>query len=260
MRWIRNLTAALLAAALGVGCGWFPKTDPTVDWSAQKLYTEAKASLTSGDYEQAIRYFGLLEARYPFGRYAQQAQLEIAYAYYKYDEPDAAIAAADRFIQLYPRHPNVAYAYYLKGLANYNRGRGLVERYVPQDPSERDPGTALQSFQDFSELIKRFPDSKYAKDAAQRMLFLRNNLAQHEVHVANYYMRRRAYVAAANRAKYVIENYQRTPAVPEALVIMAKAYKLLGLDQLSDDALRVLRLNFPDHPGIAQVENLAVKN
>ncbi len=259
MRWIRNLTAALLAAALGTGCGWFPKADPTVDWSAQKLYTEAKASLTAGDYEQAIRYFGLLEARYPFGRYAQQAQLEIAYAYYKYDEPDAAIAAAERFIQLYPRHPNVAYAYYLKGLANYNRGRGLVERYVPQDPSERDPGTALQSFQDFSELIKRFPDSKYAKDATQRMLFLRNNLAQHEVHVANYYLRRRAYVAAANRAKYVIENYQRTPAVPEALVIMAKSYKLLGLDQLSDDALRVLRLNFPDHPGIAEVQELVVK-
>ncbi len=244
---------------MGAGCGILPKADPTVDWSAQKLYTEAKASLTSGDYEQAIKYFRLLEARYPFGRYAQQAQLEVAYAHYKYDEPEAAIAAADRFIQLYPRHPNVAYAYYLKGLANYNRGKGLVERYLPQDPSERDPGAALQSFRDFSELIKRYPDSKYAKDAAQRMVFLRNNLAQHEVHVASYYLRRRAYVAAANRAKYVIENYQRTPAVPEALVIMAKAYKLLGLDQLSNDALRVLRLNFPDHPGIAQVENLVVK-
>ncbi len=259
MRWIRNLLPVLLAVAMGAGCGIFPKADPTVDWSAQKLYTEAKASLTSGDYEQAIKYFRLLEARYPFGRYAQQAQLEVAYAHYKYDEPEAAIAAAERFIQLYPRHPNVAYAYYLKGLANYNRGKGLVERYVPQDPSERDPGAALQAFQDFSELIKRYPDSKYAKDAAQRMVFLRNNLAQHEVHVANYYLRRRAYVAAANRAKYVIESYQRTPAVPEALVIMAKAYKLLGLDQRSNDALRVLRLNFPDHPGIAEVENVVVK-
>ncbi len=258
MCWIRNLILVLLATATAAGCGLLPKEDPTADWSAQKLYTEAKASLSSGDYEQAITYFEYLEARYPFGRYAQQAQLEIAYAYYKYDEPESAIAAAERFIQLYPRHPNVAYAYYLKGLANYNRGKGFVERYVPQDPSERDPGAALQAFQDFSELIKRFPDSKYAKDAGQRMVYLRNNLAQHEVHVADYYMRRRAYVAAANRGKHVIENYQRTPAVPDALVVMAKAYKQLGLNDLSDDALRVLRLNYPDHPGIAQVENLVV--
>lgn len=260
MYWIRNLIVILLAAAVGAGCGLLPKDDPTADWSAQKLYTEAKTSLSSGDYEQAIKYFEFLEARYPFGRYAQQAQLEIAYAYYKYDEPESAIAAADRFIQLYPRHPNVAYAYYLKGLANYNRGKGMVERYLPQDPSQRDPGAALQSFQDFSELIKRFPDSKYSKDAGQRMVYLRNNLARHEVHVADYYMRRGAYIAAANRGEYVIENYQRTPAVPDALVIMATAYKLLGLDQLSNDALRVLRLNYPDHPGIAQVENLVVKN
>ncbi len=256
---IRHVTAVLLLAVAVSGCGLLPANDPTADWSAQKLYTEAKAALNSGDYETAIQYYEYLEARYPFGRYAQQAQLEIAYAYYKYEEPDAAIAAADRFIQLYPRHPNVPYAYYLKGIANYNRGKGKVERYVPQDPSERDPGSALHAFQDFSELVKRFPDSKYAKDARQRMVFLRNNLAQYEVHVANYYFRRGAYVAAANRGKHVIENYQRTPAVPEALVVMAKAYKQLGLEDLSNDALRVLKANYPNNPGIAEVENLVVK-
>ncbi len=260
MHWMRGLIVILLAAVALAGCAFFQQAeDQTAGWSAQKLYSEARAALSATDYETAIKYYEFLEARYPFGKYAQQAQLEIAYAYYKYDEADSAIAAADRFIQLYPRHPSVDYAYYLKGLANYNRGKGFVERYIPQDPSERDPGAALQSFQDFSELVKRFPDSKYSKDAAQRMLFLRNNLAKHEIHVADYYMRRRAYVAAVNRANYVIENYQRTPAVPDALVIMATAYKYLEMDQLSDDALRVLRLNYPDHPGIAQVENLVVK-
>ncbi len=260
MHWMRGFIVILLAAVALAGCAFFQKAeDQTAGWSAQKLYSEARAALSATDYETAIKYYEFLEARYPFGKYAQQAQLEIAYAYYKYDEPDSAIAAADRFIQLYPRHPSVDYAYYLKGLANYNRDKGFVERYIPQDPSERDPGAALQSFQDFSELVKRFPDSKYSKDAAQRMLFLKNNLAKHEIHVADYYMRRRAYVAAVNRANYVIENYQRTPAVPDALVIMATAYKYLHLDELSDDALRVLRLNFPNHPGIAQVENLVVK-
>ncbi len=260
MHLMRGLFLVLLVAIAGAGCAWFATAeDETAGWSAQKLYAEARASLNGGDYETAIKYYEFLEARYPFGRYAQQAQLEIAYAYYKYDEPDSAIAAADRFIQLYPRHPSVDYAYYLKGLANYNRGKGFVERYIPQDPSERDPGAALQSFQDFSELVKRFPDSKYSKDAAQRMLFLKNNLAQHEVHVADYYMRRGAYVAAVNRANYVIENYQRTPAVPDALVIMATGYKYLELDELSNDALRVLRLNFPNHPGIKKVEKLVVE-
>ncbi len=249
----------LLAWAIG-GCSLLPdKVDETADWSAQKLYSEAHAAVGEGDYEKAIKYFESLESRYPFGKYAQQAQLELAYSYYKTDEPDSAIAAADRFIKMYPQHPHVDYAYYLKGLANFNRGGGIVERYLPQDASQRDPGSALQSFQDFSELVKRFPGSKYAKDSTQRMLYLRNNLAEHEVHVADYYMRRGAYLAAANRARYVIENYDRTPAVPEALVIMAKAYKVLKLDDLSRDALRVLKLNYPDHPGIAEVEKLTVK-
>jgi len=153
----------------------------------------------------------------------------------------------------------VDYAYYLKGLANFNQSKGLWERYLPQDPTQRDPGAARQSFQDFAELANRFPSSKYTQDATQRMAYLRNNLAQYEVNVAKYYMKREAYVAAANRAKYVVENYPRTPAVPDALGVMARAYKIMGIDDLSADALRVLELNQPNHPDIAEVKGLVVK-
>jgi outer membrane protein assembly factor BamD len=251
--------SGLLATFMLSGCSLIPEQiDVTKDWSASKFYAEAKKALGEGDYEEAIKYYEILEARYPFGKYAQQAQIEIAYAYYKYDEPESALAAADRFIKLYPRHPNIDYMYYLKGLVNFNAGRDLISKYLPQDPTQRDPGTARASFDDFTILLKRYPQSKYVKDARQRMIFLRNNLAEYEIHVANYYMRRDAYVAAANRAKYVVENYQRTTAVPKGLAIMAKAYRLLGLQDLADDSLRVLRLNYPDHPEIARIEAIPV--
>jgi outer membrane protein assembly factor BamD len=256
----RRLACGLLVGLLALvgGCGLLPEQkDETADWSAQKLYSEARSALNDGEYAQAVKYYESLEARYPFGKYAQQAQLEIAYAYYKDEEPDSALAALDRFIKLNPRHPNVDYAYYLKGLVNFNRGQGLVERYLPQDPAARDPGSALDAFEDFSTLVRLYPSSPYAADATQRMLYLRNNLASHELQVAEYYLRREAYVAAANRAKYVIENYPRAPAVPQALVVLAKAYRSMGLVDLADDAVRVLRLNYPDHPGIAEVERLA---
>ena len=247
----------LLVSLLVAGCEmWGRKPDPTKNWSAKQLYSAAKLRLDNGDYETAIDYYGKLESRYPFGSLAQQALLETAYAYYKSDEPASAIAAADRFLRLHPRHANADYAYYLKGLANFNRGRNLLDVVLPQDPSARDPGAATQAFRDFEELVSHFPDSRYAADATQRMVYLRNTVAQHEIHVARYYMRRRAYVAAANRARHVVERFQGTPAVPEALVIMATAYKVLLLDDLSEDALRVLELNHPGHPGIAKVKNL----
>lgn len=249
----------MLMSTLMTGCSWFgEKPDITKDWSAARLYSAAKERLENKDYEQAIDYYEKLEARYPFGPHSQQAQLDIAYAYYMNDEPASAVAAADRFIKLHPRHPNVDYAYYLKGLANYVKTGGLLSRIVTRDYSKRDTGAALEAFQDFNELTRRFPNSKYAQDAAQRMLFLKNTLAMHEVHVANYYLSRAAYVAAANRARYVVENYQRTPAVPDALVILAKSYKAMRLPNLSEDAVRVLELNYPDHPGIQEVAELDV--
>lgn len=257
-RVLRSLSIIALGIALA-GCSWFgEKPDVTKDWSAQRLYSAAKERLENDDYEQAIDYYEKLEARYPFGPHSQQAQLDLTYAYYKNDEAAAAVAAADRFIKLHPRHPNVDYAYYMKGLANYVKTGGLMSRIWQKDYSKRDTGAAMEAFRDFTELTRRFPNSKYAQDAAQRMLFLKNTLAMHEVHVANYYMSRGAYVAAANRARYVVENYQRTPAMPDALVILAKSYKAMKLPDLSKDAVRVLELNYPDHPGIQEVAELDV--
>jgi outer membrane protein assembly factor BamD len=255
----RFCTIVLLAALVG-GCALFGgKEDETKGWSAEKLYHAARERMESGYYDGAIQYYEALQANFPFGEYAQQSQLELAYSYYKTEETESAIAACDRFIKLYPTHPNLDYAFYLKGLSNFNRGKGLTQRFLPTDPSQRDPGAALRSFQDFGELIKRFPESRYLADAQQRMVYLRNLLAQHEVNVANYYMRRGAYVAAANRAQYVIENYQQTPSMPEALVVLTRAYKVLELEDLAADAMRVLELNYPDHPGLAEVRRVTVE-
>lgn len=256
----KKFTIAILICLSLTACSHFRnKSDSTEDWSADRLYSEAKGALDSGNYSKAIDYYGKLEGRFPFGVYGQQALLDLAYAYYKNDDTDQAVSTADRFIKLYPQNTHVDYAYYLKGLANFNRGKGFTENYLPIDAAQRDPGSALQAFQDFSEMVRQFPDSDYAEDARQRMVYLRNQLADHEVNVANYYMRRSAYVAAVNRARYVVEKYPRTPAVPDALVIMAKAYKIMGMNDLSDDALRVLELNYPNHPGIYEVRGLVVQ-
>jgi outer membrane protein assembly factor BamD len=235
------------------GCSLLPEVaDETAGWSAQKLYSEAKDALNDGNYERAVKLFETLEARYPYGRYAQQAQIEVAYAYYKDQEPISAIAAADRFIKLHPNHPNVDYVYYLKGLVNFNDDTGILGRLsmlglrAEQDMSERDPRAARESFLAFKELVTRFPDSKYTPDAVARMKHLVNSLASHEVHVAKYYLKREAWVAAANRAKEVLKTYPEAPALEEALAIMVFSYDKLKLDDLRDDAQRVLSLNFPN--------------
>ena len=249
-----RIVLALLWLASVSGCALLPdENDETKDWSASKLYSEAKSALSDGSYDQAIKYYEKLDARYPFGRYAQQAEIEIAYAYYKSGEPTSAIAALDRFIKTYPRHPNLDYVYYLRGLVNFNQGMNIVERYLPIDYSQRDPAATRQSFQDFGEVIRRFPDSKYAADAHQRMVYLRNNLAQYEIHVAQHYLQKGAYLAAANRGKYVVEHYQQTPAVADALQIMAQAYQAMGMNDLANDALRVLQKSYPNHPAPAGV-------
>ena len=232
----------LFALALG-GCSMFEEKDETVDWSQQKLFTEATDEMHAGNYERAIKYYETLESRYPFGKYAHQAQINLAYAYYRFSEPESALAAADRFIKLHPQHPATAYAYYLRGLVNFNRSLSFIDRFLPTDASQRDPGAALDSYKDFSEVVSKFPNSEYAADSAQRMLYLRNNLARHEVNVARYYMKRGAFLAAANRAEYVVQNYQRTPALRDALELMIAAYGKLGMTDLEQDARRVLALN-----------------
>jgi len=238
---------AVIAALLLGGCGSMPEQiDTTAGWNAQRLYSEAKTFMNEGAYEQAIKLFEKLEARYPYGRYAQQAQIEVAYAQYKSGEPALAIAAADRFIKLHPNHPNADYAYYLKGLATFNEDLGLLAGLSNQDLSERDPKGAQESFDTFGQLVKRFPESRYAEDAGQRMQYLVNSLAAHEVHVARYYYRRGAYVAAINRARTAIETYPQAPAAEEALFVLVKSYDTLGMTELRDDADRVMRKNFPN--------------
>ncbi|MDO9450900.1 MAG: outer membrane protein assembly factor BamD [Rugosibacter sp.] len=228
------------------GCGILPdEIDETAKWSAQKLYTSAKEAISEGGYDLGIKYFEKLESRFPYGQYAQQAQLEVAYAYYKKEETASALAACDRFIRLHPNHPNVDYAYYLKGLANFNEDLGLLGRLSNQDLTERDPGAAADSFDAFKILVTRYPNSRYTPDATLRMNYLVNALASHEVHVARYYMKRGAYVAALNRAQASIKTYPNAPANEEALFIMVKAYDLLGANDLRDDAERIMRKNFP---------------
>jgi outer membrane protein assembly factor BamD len=224
----------------------FPDVDETKGWSAEKLYTEAKDRLNSGQYEDSIKMYEKLEARYPYGRYAQQAQLEIAYAYYKDQEPAQAVTAAERFIKLHPNHPNVDYAYYLKGLANFNDNLGILGHIGDQDMTERDPKATRLAFDAFKELATRFPDSRYTPDAVARMSYLVNALAAHEIHVARYYMKRGAYVAAANRAQFTLKTYPRAPANEEGLVILVQAYDALALNDLRNDAERVMKKNFPD--------------
>ncbi len=251
---LRRLTLLLLLPLLSAGCAWLPdQADETAGMSASELYSLAKEALSENNYETAIDYYAKLEGRYPYGPYAQQAQLETAYAHYKAQEPAAAVAAADRFIKLHPRHPHVDYAYYLRGLAMFEPGDNFLERFIPHDKTTRDPGAARESFRYFEELITRFPDSRYTKDAVQRMTYLRNRLAEYEVRVAAFYLTRGADLAAAERASYVVENYDRTPAVPEALAVMVEAYRRMEMGTLADDALRVLRLNYPEHPALRRV-------
>lgn len=246
-KWLARLPASvtILAALLLGGCG-LSEFDETMGWSATKLYSEAKDELSAGNYQAAIKLYEKLESRFPYGRFAQQAQLELAYAHYKDGEAASAVAAADRFIKLHPNHPNVDYAYYLKGIIWFNEDRGLLGKLANMDPTERDPKAARDSFEAFKELTQRYPESKYTPDAIQRMNWLINALASHEVHVARYYVKRGAHVAAVNRAQYALKNYPHAPALEDALHILVVSYDAMGMKDLRDDAERVMRKNFPD--------------
>lgn len=234
--------------------------DDCVDWDANRFRAQAKKATDGGNWEKAIKIYEALEARFPFGPDSSQTQLDIAYAYYKNSEPDSAIAAADRFIKMNPRSPHVDYAYYLKGLVNYNRDIGFTQRFIPTDASQRDPGNARNAYDIFDELVRKYPESKYVPDSRKRMIALKNNLAMHEVHVARYYMKRRAYVAAANRAAQVVEKYPRTTAVPYALQVMQEAYTKLDMPELAKNAENVYNLNFPNGPPVPEYENATISH
>jgi outer membrane protein assembly factor BamD len=234
-----------VVTALLIGCAT-DLQDETAGWSAQRLYGEAKDAMSNKDWPRAVRYLEKLEARYPYGRFAQQAQLEIAYAHWKDNERASAIAALDRFLKMYPNHANADYAWYLKGLVNFNDQYGLMSNLTSPDMSDRDPKSTRESFAAFKEVVTRFPESKYAPDATARMRYLVNALAAHEVHVARYYMKRGAYLAAANRAQFAIRHYAQAPATEEAVFVLVLAYDRLGMNDLRDAADRVMRNNFPD--------------
>jgi outer membrane protein assembly factor BamD len=242
-----RLLTAIFIAAFFAGCSSLSETqDETAGWSAGKLYSEAKDAQADGTWDKAAKYLEKLEARYPYGRFAQQAQLELGYVFWKANEPGSALAACDRFIKLHPNHPAVDYVYYLKGLINFNEDLGLVGYISSQDPTERDPKAAREAFESFRELTVRFPNSKYTPDALQRMNYLVNSMASMEVHVARYYIKRGAYIAAANRAQFAIKTYPQAPAIEEAMFILLTAYDKMGMNDLRDDADRVMRKNFPN--------------
>ena len=247
LRVLRACTAfVVIAAAIG-GCNLLPEVkDPYANFTAEQLYGQGKDAMAEGNFNKAVKVFEALEARFPYGRYAQQAILEGAYASYRTGETPTAIAACDRFIRTYPNHPSVDYAYYLKGLVYFREDQGLIGYVYELDLSERDPKSMRESFIAFKELVAKFPDSKYAQDSVERMRYLANSLALYEVRVARYYYNRGAYVAAVNRAQQALVLYPRTPAEKDALELLVQSYEKLGLTQLRDDKLAILHLTFPN--------------
>jgi len=238
---MRHLTLLLLSTLL-FACAGADK-DETAEYSAKELYEEAQSAIDSAEFQTAVKHLESLEARYPFDPYAKQAQLDIAYAYYKFDELDSATSAVERFARLHPRDPHMDYVYYLKGLINFNRGQGLLDAWFPREPSKHDPAVLEQAFNDFATLVRRFPNSSYAGDANQRMIYLRNQLAEKEILIARFYVERKSWLSSAKRAKAVIERFPKTIWTKEALDIMLLSYQKLELSDLAADTQRIIDYN-----------------
>jgi outer membrane protein assembly factor BamD len=251
MRLITQLTLALSLVFLLSACGPKEEVDPTADWSVEEFYLEARAELVDGNYLTAIEYYETLESRFPFGKYATQAQIDVAYAYFKFEEPDSAITALDRFIKLHPRHPAVDYAYYMKGLVNFERGGTILDVFSERDLSDFDKNLLLRAYNDFQLLLQRFPSSKYATDARKRMIYLRNELARADYGIASYYATLEAWIAVTGRTRFILDNYQGTVVIKPTLELQLKAYQELGLDELARDTQRIIDLNYGDQSASA---------
>ncbi|MDB2566068.1 outer membrane protein assembly factor BamD [Porticoccaceae bacterium] len=255
---MKNLSLMLLILSLSLttGCSWLGWGDEeqTEEDSAglteKDFYERIQTSLNASNWTVAISNLQLLESQFPFGKYAEQGQLELIYAQYKSGDYESSIASADRFIRLHPQHPNVDYAFYVKGLSEISQTGGFFDSFLPTDSSMRDIGEARGAFTTLTELLSRFPESPYAADARKRLVSLRNRLARAEIHVANYYFTRGAYLASANRGRFVVENFQQSPAVPDGLAVMAQAYYLLEMKELADNSVEVLVANYPEHPSL----------
>ncbi len=240
MRKFLLLSLSIFLAA----CGPVTEVDVTAEWSVEKLYRNARSHLDKGEYLTAIERFEILESRFPFGKFATQSQLDVAYAYYKFEEHDSAAAAVDRFIKLNPRHEVVDYAYYLRGLINFGRGGSILDALHERDLSNYDRNVLLRSYDDFKLLVRRFPKSQYVEDSRQRMTYLREQLARADLKVADFYASRSAWIAVANRTRTILLNYQGTSVIQSALEIQLQAYEELGLTKLAEDTRRIIKLNF----------------
>ena len=254
MKKINYLLPLVLALILGACSN--TSIDPVAAFknqSASQIFRAGEIALAEKDYAEAIRNFEAMQILYPFGLHTEQAQLDLIYAYYMNDDNVSASAAAERFIHLYPRSDHVDYAYYMRGLADFEQDRGWMQRYLPIDAALRDPGTARIAFADFAELLRLFPHSCYAADARQRMIYLKNLFAKHELRVAEFYYHRGAYVASAGRANYILQHYQESSIIPDALIILIRSYQNLHLVKPAADALDVLRTNFPEQPELCRL-------
>ncbi|CAD7843815.1 MAG: Outer membrane beta-barrel assembly protein BamD [Olavius algarvensis Gamma 3 endosymbiont] len=241
MRLIVYLALALNLAACGPAKD---DIDPTAEWSVERFYSEARNELAKKNYLTAIEYYETLESRFPFGKYATQAQIDVAYAYYKFNEPDSAITALDRFIKLHPRHPSVDYAYYLKGLSNFGRGGTILDVLVERDLSAFDKNLMLVAYNDFKLLLQRFPGSRYAVDAKKRMIYLRDELAKADFETARFYASREAWVAVANRTRFILQNYQGSSVIQSTLELQLEAYRQLEMEELARDTRLIIELNY----------------
>jgi len=245
MHSIKSILLALIAASTLAACSSNPQREVLTEL---EYYEEAREAIADDNMLVAEDRLKRLESEYPFGEYAEQAQLELIYVSFKMSDMEGVLAKSERFIRLHPQHPKVDYAYYMRGLATYELGFAFVERYLSDDTEYRNPVPLQDSFAYFAELIRRFPDSEYNPDARARMIYLRERLASYQINVAKYYMKRHAYLAAANRCEEVLMHYQKTNAVKDAMAIMTEAYQLLEMDELADKSLALLKLNYPDHP------------
>ncbi len=256
MRRIIHFVVTLCIALLITACAHKPEDQRLTE---QQYYETAQRAMRNDNYTLAVEQLEQLESRFPFGSYSDQVALDLIYAQYKNLDVNASAEQADKFIRLHPDHQNVDYAYYMQGLAHSTLGRDVFSRLLPSEPSERDLASVKQAFADFNRLVERFPNSRYAGDARQRMIYLRNLLAEHELYIARYYFDRRAYVAAANRANYIIEHYQATPVIPDALAMAVRSYRAMNMKELADAMEKTLASNFPRYEGFNQQGQLVFK-
>ena len=251
IQWIKPIQQALIIALCCFVVACSSNSKKPKDFSELQVWNSAMDALKKNNFQIAIEKLQQLEERYPFGNFAEQAQLELIYAHFRSTDYESSEITADRFIRLHPHHKNIDYAYYMKGLAAFFNGQNELSRFFPIDTSTRDPGPARDAFNSFTDLIERFPDSQYVLDAQYRMVHLRNHLAEYELNVAKFYMKRKAYVAAANRARFIVERFPHSPTVPDALVIMALAYQQLNLEEYAKSAIQLLKMNFPKHVALS---------